>query len=160
MSQPENNDSSLVAPTQSVGWRSRGIPWPAVIRFHKEIAARAELSFFSLYAKDDQAERWSSLLHYAPEEISGPWRIQRESIPSQPFRLALDQGGQEGVFLGGPCYVGWEKNESGGWIASWRPLFYREVEVRAANGAYEISPKQGAWSLTTWPEDVSLATPQ
>ena len=51
-------------------WRSRGIPWPAIIRFHKEIAARAEQSFFSLYAKDDQAERWSSLLDYSPDELS------------------------------------------------------------------------------------------
>lgn len=148
MSLSGQNNPAPEASGHPVGWRSRGIPWPAVIRFHKEIAARAEQSFFSLYAKDDQAERWSSLLDYAPEEISGPWRIPRESIASYPFRLALDQGGQESVFLGGPCFVGWEKGERGVWIASWRPLFYREVEVRAANGAYEISPKQGAWSLT------------
>ena len=131
MSHSGQNNPAPEASGHPVGWRSRGIPWPAVIRFHKEIAARAEQSFFSLYPKDDQAERWSSLLDYTPEEISGPWRIPRESIASHPFRLALDQGGQESVFLGGPCYVGWEKGERGVWIASWRPLFYREVEVRA-----------------------------
>ncbi len=138
----------LEANAPAASWRSRGIPWLETIRFHKEIAARAEQSFFSLYAKDDQAERWSSLVDFEPDGFSGPWGISRAAIRSQPFRLNTDQSGHESVFLGGPCYLGWEKGEKGGWIPNWRPLFYREVEIRTQNGAYEISPKQGAWSLT------------
>jgi len=151
MSQPEGNEGKGFGQDSSSSsgvWRSREIPWPSVISFHKEIAARAEQSFFSLYAKDNQAERWTSLNEFAPDDISGPWHIERDAIASQPFRLALDQGEHESVFVGVPCYVGWEKGERGGWISSWRPLFYREVEVRNTHSGYEVTPKQGTWSLT------------
>lgn len=147
MSEPTQREENNVS-REHPEWRSRGIPWLNVVRFHKEIAARAEQSFFSLFAKDDQAERWSGLVRFEPDAITGPWSVPRESIRSQPFRLALDQGGHESIFLGGPCYLAWEKGDRGGWISNWRPLFYREVKIQTQNGAYEILPKQGSWSLT------------
>ena len=43
--------------------RGRELPWLPIVRFHKEVACRAEESFFSLTG-DDQAERWSSVENF------------------------------------------------------------------------------------------------
>lgn len=134
--------------SESNEWRSRGIPWLTAVRFHKEIVARAEQSFFSLNAKDHQAERWSNLTAYEPDTMSGPWLLPRDVIQSQSFRLALEQREHETVFLGGPCYLAWEKGERSEWLSSWRPLFYREVEVRSESDGYVINPDKGAWAIT------------
>jgi very-short-patch-repair endonuclease len=129
-------------------YRGREIPWLPVVRFHKEIAARAEQNFFSLDARDSQTERWSPLNGFEPSDLAGPWTAVEQSVGSQPFRSALEQGQHESVFLGGPCYVGWEKSPRGKWIARWRPLLYREVEVRSDDEGLHIVPKQGAWSMS------------
>lgn len=83
--------------------RSRQIPWLPVVRFHKDIAARAESSFFSIYARDANAERWSSIQSFEPSNLAGPWGVQADQMTSTAFRLAADQGAHESVFLGGPC---------------------------------------------------------
>ena len=128
--------------------RSRNIPWPNVVRFHKEIAARAESSFFSLNGKDAKAERWTSLRGFEPEDVAGPWRLDAGAMVSNPFRLAVDQGSHETMFIGGPCYLGWEKGMKGGWMPQWRPILYREVKVTASGGNLEIVPEQGHWYLS------------
>ena len=144
---PESPSDHSPATTR-LKWRSRGIPWLNVVRFHKEIAARAEEGFFSLNARDEQADRWSSLNRYSPDRIDGPWAIDQVTIRSGPFRLGLEQGDHETVFLGGPCYLGWEKINGTSWVPSWRPLLFREVVVQRANGGYQLVPKQGAWALS------------
>ena len=128
--------------------RSRNIPWPNVVRFHKEIAARAESSFFSLNGKDTKAERWTSLRSFEPEDVAGPWRLDAGAMVSNPFRLAVEQGSHETMFIGGPCYLGWEKGMKGGWMPQWRPILYREVKVTASGGSLEIVPEQGHWYLS------------
>lgn len=128
--------------------RSRNIPWLNVVRFHKEIAARAESSFFSLNGRDSKAERWTSLSEFEPEDMAGPWRIKGETLVSNPFKLAVDQGSHETVFLGGPCYLGWEKGMKGGWIPQWRPVLYREVKIASNEGGFDITPEQGYWYLS------------
>jgi hypothetical protein len=128
--------------------RSRNIPWLNVVRFHKEIAARAESSFFSLNGRDSKAERWTSLRGFEPEDVAGPWRVDAGSMVSNPFRLAVDQGSHETVFIGGPCYLGWEKGMQGGWMPQWRPVLYREVKVSASGSSFEITPEQGHWYLS------------
>ena len=90
--------------------RSRNIPWKNVVQFHKEIAARAESSFFSLNGRDSKAERWTSLRDFEPEDIAGPWQVNTGALISNPFKLSVDQGSHETVFIGGPCYLGWRKN--------------------------------------------------
>lgn len=126
--------------------RGRELPWLPIVRFHKEIACRAEESFFSL-AGDDQAERWSSVEHFEPDELAGPWRLDARDVRSQHFRLAVGQGEHESVFIGGPCYLGWE-NVGGKWLARWRPILYREVEIRQANGGFKVVPRQAHWQLS------------
>jgi very-short-patch-repair endonuclease len=126
--------------------RGRELPWLPIVRFHKEIACRAEESFFSLTG-DDQAERWSSVENFEPEELAGPWALDAQDVRSQHFRLAVGQGEHESVFIGGPCYVGWERVD-GKWMARWRPILYREVEIRQANGGFEVVPRQAHWQLS------------
>ena len=128
--------------------RGRDIPWLSVIRFHKEIAARAENSFFSISARDANAERWSSINDYQPSDLAGPWDVEGSKVVSSAFKLGLEQGSHESIFIGGPCYLGWEKGFRGGWSPQWRPIFYREVRVLSNGGVLEVLPEQGNWSLS------------
>jgi len=129
-------------------YRGREIPWLSVVRFHKEVVTRAEQGFFSLYGRDDQAERWTSLPDFDPSDLAGPWQIESDDIHSQPFRLTLEQGQHESIFLGGPCFLGWSKSMRGGWMPQWCPLLYREIELRHSSSRFEVVPKEGAWSVT------------
>jgi hypothetical protein len=127
---------------------SRNIPWKNVVRFHKEIAARAESRFFSLNGRDTTAERWTSVSQFEPTGLAGPWRVPGNALVSSPFKLAVDQEVHETVFLGGPCYLAWEKGMKGGWIPQWRPILYREIRVGQRGDGYDLVPDTGAWSLS------------
>ena len=74
-----------------INYQGRDIPWLPVVRFHKEVVTRAEEGFFSLYGRDDQAERWRSLPKFNPSDLAGPWRIDQDDIHNHPFRLTLEQ---------------------------------------------------------------------
>jgi len=128
--------------------RGRQIPWLPVVRFHKEIVARAEEGFFSVGGRDDQNDRWSSLLEFDPVDLAGPWVLGEDQLRSQPFRLALEQNPPDSLFLGGPCFLGWSRSLNGRWVPQWRPLLYREVAVVGGGDDLEFVPQQGAWSLT------------
>lgn len=65
--------------------RSRNIPWLSAVRFHKEIAARAENSFFSLNGRDPKSERWTSLTDFEPASLAGPWEFDPERMVSAAF---------------------------------------------------------------------------
>ncbi len=134
---------------QLAGYRGREIPWLPVVRFHKEVVARAEEGFFSLNGRDDQSDRWTSLAGFSPPDLAGPWTIPVKSLVSRAFRLALEQNQHETLFLGGPCYLGWSRPRQGGdWVPNWRPLLYREVAVVSDGDRIEIVPQQGSWNLT------------
>jgi len=126
----------------------REIPWLQVVRFHKEIVARAEQGFFSLNGRDAQAERWTSLSQWEPDDIAGPWHVSATTLVSQPFRIALEQKQHESLYLGGPCYLAWVKGTDGKWLGQWRPTFFREVEIRANDDRFDLVPKEGGWSLS------------
>jgi len=126
----------------------RNIPWLTVVQFHKEIAARAESSFFSIHAKDSDSERWTSLDQFQPDALSGPWKIGESTLVSNAFKLSVEQGAHETIFIGGPCYLAWEKGFKGGWMPQWRPILYREVRALITNGIVEILPDQGNWNLS------------
>lgn len=129
-------------------YRGREIPWLPVVRFHKEVVTRAEEGFFSLHGRDDQAERWTSLPNFDPCDLAGPWQFDCGDIHSQPFRLTLEQGQHESLFLGGPCYLGWLRSTQGHWMPQWRPLLYREIDLRPNGSHFEVVPKEGSWSVT------------
>lgn len=135
-------------PKNPTDYRGRSIPWLPVVRFHKEVVARAEQSFFSLNAREDHDERWTSLTPFNLDDLVGPWELKQEEMRSNSFRLALDQEQHESIFLGGPCYVGWKKTVRGNWVPEWRPLLYREVELNGGDGTYQIIPKAGSWTIT------------
>jgi very-short-patch-repair endonuclease len=126
----------------------RQIPWLRVVQFHKEIVARAEQGFFSLNGRDPQSDRWTSLAAWEPGEMSGPWRASANQLVSQAFRLALEQKQHESIYLGGPCYLGWTRGQQGSWMPQWRPIFFREVELRAVDASLEAIPKEGVWTLS------------
>lgn len=129
-------------------YRGREIPWLPVVRFHKEIVTRAEKEFFSLYGREDQSDRWTSLRNFDPADLAGPWQIDCNDVQSQPFRLTYEQGQHESFFLGGPCFLGWSKSMRGEWMPQWRPLLYREIELRPQGSRFEVVPKEGSWSVT------------
>ena len=128
--------------------RGRNIPWLNVVRFHKEIASRAESSFFSLNGSDPNAERWSSINDFDISNLAGPWCIPKEKIVSNSFKLAAEQGGHDTTFIGGPCYLAWEKGRQNNWVPQWRPILYREVKIQYHDDYIEISPDQGNWYLS------------
>lgn len=130
---------------ENIQHRGRDLPWLPIVRFHKEIACRAEESFFSL-SSDDQAERWSSLVDFEPDDLGGPWTLSAHGLRSQSFLLALEQGQHETVFIGGPCYLAWENVDGKLW-ARWRPILYREVEITKAGESFRLVPRQAHWQL-------------
>ena len=129
--------------------RGRDIPWLKAVRFHKEIVSRAEKSFFSLPMKDSNSDRWTSLADFDPINLSGPWLVPVQQLISDDFRLNAFQGQFESVFIGGPCYLGWERAQGAGdWIPQWRPLFYREVKILQNGDTVQLLPSQGRWSVS------------
>ncbi len=132
-------------------YKGREIPWPLVAKFHREIAIRAERGFFQLYAKDSDAERWTSLQGFEPTDFAGPWELSQDSLVSHSFCRAIEQGQHESLFLGGPGY--WKVERQSGqrqesrfsWF--WNPILFREVEISKTNSGYAVSPLQGSWSI-------------
>lgn len=119
-----------------------------MVKFHKAIAARAESSFFSLNGSDSKAERWTSLTRFEPDNMAGPWQTGSHGIVSNPFKLAAEQGRHDAVFIGGPCYLNFEKGMKGEWIPKWCPILYREVKLASNEDGFEITPNQGHWYLS------------
>jgi very-short-patch-repair endonuclease len=128
------------------GYRGRALPWDRIVQFHCDIAARAEETFFSLDGQE-RAERWSSIDGFDPADLAGPWRIPAERLVSERFRIALEQGALETVYLGGPGYVGQEK-VGDEWVSRWRPILYREVEVGSVDGNIVLTPRQAHWQVS------------
>jgi very-short-patch-repair endonuclease len=127
-------------------YRGREIPWHDVVKFHKEIAIRAEDGFFSLYANDPEADRWSSLENFSPDGLAGPWSLDTAAVVSSPFRNSLQQNQHDSIFLGGPGYPSTTRGKNG-WITNWCPLIYREIKFQFSKEAAEIIPIQGNWYL-------------
>jgi very-short-patch-repair endonuclease/RecA/RadA recombinase len=125
----------------------RNIPWLQVARFHQEIAERGEQSFFSLGEGANQAKRWTSLDDFQPQSLAGPWSLPQGQLRSREFQLALDASEHASIFLGGPCFLGWEKARAG-WRAMWQPLLYREIRVLHDDAKLELVPAEGHWSLS------------
>lgn len=133
---------------ETIAYRRREIPWLQVVRFHKEIVKRDEESFFALTGRDDQSERWTSLVGFEPDGFAGPWLLDDARMRSRQFRLALEQGQHQELYLGGPCVYAGYGSQRADRRAKWRPLLYREIELRQVDDAYEIVPREGNWCFT------------
>ena len=126
---------------------SNRIPWPDVIRFHMDIVGRGEESFFSFSPDDEASERWVYANESMMADLAGPWSCKSGEGSRPPFWIGVERGAQESVFLGGPCYVAFERRDSGRSVPVQRPLLYREVDLTATEEGCDVTPKQGKWAF-------------
>ena len=119
------------------------IPWSDVIRFHMDIVGRGEESFFSFSRDDEASERWVYANESMMADLAGPWSCKFGEGSRPPFWIGVDRGTHESVFLGGPCYVAFERRDAGQSVPVQRPLLYREVELTATEEGCNITPRQG-----------------
>jgi very-short-patch-repair endonuclease len=124
------------------------VPWLQLVRFHREIAKRAERGLFAFNPSDDQGDRWSSFDGFDETNLAGPWRIPTSSVKSRPFRQAVCAGEFSSMFVGGPCYVGRERSMDKKWYDRWQPILYREVTIREDGDDWEITPMGGVWAAS------------
>ena len=123
------------------------IPWSDVIRFHMDIVGREEESFFSFSPDDQASERWAYASEPMMTDLAGPWSCKLGEDSRPPFWIGAERGAHESVFLGGPCYVEFERRDSGRPVPVRRPLLYREVELTTREEGCDITPRQGKWAF-------------
>jgi len=127
--------------------RGREIPWSSVVKYHREIAIRAEQGFFQFNARDSDSDRWSNLPNYQLAGLAGPWKLPNSSLFSQSFRREHERGRHETLFVGGPCYWGVQRAYQGKWIPTWNPVLYREVELVLGEVEFDLRPLEGSWNI-------------
>ena len=143
------------------------LPWNSLLKFHREIRLRAEQSFFSLFAADQNSERWSSIAGFEPSGLAGPWYTGAESVLSKPIRDSVDAAEAGNFILGGLCwYVFPAKSADGGAPRlEYRPALVREVAISSdEEGRLTFDPLQGGWDfsplLYQWFENLQLKESQ
>lgn len=78
------------------------IPWQKIVEHHKEMTRRAEEAFFSLLITNQPSDRWSSIDHFSPEHLHGPWKIADSSLTSLPLKRSIFNEENRELYLGGP----------------------------------------------------------
>ena len=129
-------------------FKKREIPWPKVVAFHKEIARRAEESFFALPLGKTPSDRWSSITNLEPPDFAGNWQFSSNDLQSGSFRNFIHSGGLGEVFIGGPCWVRFKK-EDNRWLQEWCPFIYRSIRLDLQEeGSFRMVPEQGGWEVS------------
>ena len=129
-------------------FKKREIPWPKVVAFHKEIARRAEESFFALPLGKIPSDRWSSIANLEPPDFAGNWQFSSNDLQSGSFRSFIHSGGLGEVFIGGPCWVRFKK-EDNRWRQEWCPFIYRSIKLDLQEeGSFQMVPEQGGWEVS------------
>jgi very-short-patch-repair endonuclease len=132
----------------SVPFKKREIPWLNVVAFHKEIARRAEESFFALPLGRSPSDRWSSITAWEPPDMAGDWHFPAQALQSNPFGNLIHGGGLVEAFVGGPCWVRFRREEDN-WRQEWCPFLYRSIRLDSQDdGSFRIIPEQGAWEVS------------
>ncbi|MEA4970137.1 MAG: hypothetical protein VB051_06320 [Candidatus Pelethousia sp.] len=120
------------------------VPWQQIISLHKEIARRAEDSFFSLPLSQESFKRWASLSNFAPTQLAGPWSVNASAIDSKELMRGILADDEQELFWGGPCYLRKKKDNF-----YWQPILYRAVKIAEADeGNILILPDQGTWDVS------------
>jgi len=129
-------------------FKKREIPWKGVVAFHKEVARRAEESFFALPLSRTPSDRWSSILNLEPVDFAGDWQFSSDAVQSNSFRNLIIGGGLGEAFIGGPCWVRFKKEERG-WKQEWCPFLYRSIQLdQQEDCSLWVVPEQGAWEIS------------
>ena len=132
----------------NVQFKKREIQWPRVVAFHKEIARRAEESFFAIPLGKTPSDRWSSIRSFEPEDFSGNWYFSDNDLQSTSFRNMLHSGTLGEMFIGGPCWVR-SKKEENHWRQEWCPFLYRSISLDPQeDGYFRMVPEQGRWEVS------------
>ena len=126
------------------------MPWNSLLKFHREIRLRAEKSFFSALAADQQSERWSGLANFEPANLAGPWHLRAESIVSEPVGKLIASAEAGDYELGGVCWYAWEKPIDGSPARlEYRPALVRQVAATIdEDGGLMLEPLQGGWDFS------------
>ena len=143
----ESGAESAAAEWRPMHEAESSIPWSDVIRFHMDIVGRGEESFFSFSPDHEASERWARTDESMMADLAGPWSCKFGEGPRSPFWIGVECGAHESVFLGGPCYVAFERRDSARSVPVLRPLLYREVELTATEEGCDITPRQGKWAF-------------
>lgn len=129
-------------------YKKRDIPWDRVVPFHREIARRAEESFFALPLGKTQSDRWSSIAELEPTDFAGDWHFPSQALISKSFRTLIHSGGLGEAFIGGPCWVRFKK-ENNHWHQEWCPFLYRSIRLDPQDeDRFQIIPEQGRWEVS------------
>lgn len=126
----------------------REINWRNVVTFHADIARRMEESFFEVLLGATHSDRWSPLTKFVPPDASAAWDLHPGSFDAESVRKWMNMPGSTELFVGGPCWVGFRKEQEV-WKQYWRPMLYRSVRLeRMDDGGYRIVPERGAWDIS------------
>ncbi|GEM_PF-6639544 len=142
------------------------LPWHSLLKFHREIRLRAEQSLFSLFAADQNSERWTSIAGFEPSGLAGPWYTGAESNLSKPIRDCVAAAEAGTFILGGLCWYAWVKPADGATPRlEYRPALVREVAISLdEDGGLTFDPLQGGWDfsplLYQWFENLQLVESQ
>ena len=129
-------------------YKTREIPWEKVVNFHKEIASRAEESFFSLII-NDESDRWTSIKEFELSNLAGPWYINNNNLLNKSLERSIKQKNITEIFIGGPCWFKWGKDNKKNFVLKCQPLLYKEVKINQLdNGMFQILPEQGKWCIS------------
>lgn len=123
---------------------ARAVPWQAVVQFHREVARRAEQTYFALPVTAAGAERWSPLTGFEPEGFEGPWVIEPAVLESAHLRRDASTGTAE-AFVGGPCWYRLVGEQRRG--LEWIPLIYREVAIQVQDERLHMVPADSGWRV-------------
>jgi hypothetical protein len=129
-------------------FKKREIRWERVVAFHKEIARRAEESFFALPLGKTPSDRWSSIADLAPTDFTGAWQFSSDALTSGSFKNLIHSGSLGEAFIGGPCWVSLKK-EDNNWRQEWCPFLYRSIRLDPHDeNSYQVVPEQGEWEVS------------
>lgn len=126
----------------------RDIPWARVVAFHREIARRAEESFFQLALGNAPSDRWSAIHNFVPPNLSDTWTLQTDNLSEPAVRAWKQSAKALELYIGGPSWP-ISRKEQNGWRTDWCPFLYRAIRITfEEDGRCQLIPEQGTWDVS------------
>jgi hypothetical protein len=99
-----SNETTSEATARAEDDADAGVPWPDLVRFHREVLRRGEDSFYALPDTDNGHDRWGELLAFRPESLAGPWTVSADALSHESFVRRIRSEDITELYLGGPCW--------------------------------------------------------